>query len=274
MTKIAAIARNPINSPNMTVNDAALLECIIARLSECGADVAVVGEEEELPADTQAVCSMSRTTGTLERLRRAEEQGVVVINPTTAVKNSSRECFMTILHNNGIPQPSFCFVKDAKEIDNELFPCWIKKAQGWSCHKDDVCYAENRQEAIAIIEQHTKRGTTNCIQMQHCPGDIIKFYGVGSKLFYHCYPENTKFGKEKINGAPKHYSFDTAVLREIAQKAAQLIGLDIYGGDAIVTREGDIYIIDINDFPSFTAIREIAAFEIAGLIKEKTTLQK
>ena len=41
-------------------------------------------------------------------------------------------------------------------------------------------------------------------------------------------------------------------------------------GDAIITPQGEIFIIDINDFPSFSAIRDIAAKEIATLIMNKT----
>jgi glutathione synthase/RimK-type ligase-like ATP-grasp enzyme len=86
----------------------------------------------------------------------------------------------------------------------------------------------------------------------------------------YCYPGNGKFGKEKINGTPQHYRFDTHILKALAQKAAIAIGLDIYGGDAIITPQGEIFIIDINDFPSFSAIRDIAAKEIATLIMNKT----
>ena len=106
--------------------------------------------------------------------------------------------------------------------------------------------------------------------MLHCTGDIVKFYGIGLDLFHYCYPGNGKFGKEEINGTPQHYSFDTHMLKALAQKAAIAIGLDIYGGDAIITPQGEIFIIDINDFPSFSAIRDIAAKEIATLIMNKT----
>ena len=125
-------------------------------------------------------------------------------------------------------------------------------------------------EAVAAIGEMASRGITECIQMQHCPGDIIKFYGIGCTFFHHCYPAGGKFGKELINGTPKHYSFDADKLKDIAQRAAKAVGLDVYGGDAIITPQGDIYIIDLNDFPSFTAIRDIAAAEIATLILNKT----
>lgn len=270
MTKIAIIARNPIDSPNMTANDAAILECIGAELSRRGAEVLPVGEDDDIPGGTQVICTMSRTPSTIKRLKNAEEQGIIVVNSTTAVGNCSRRCFMEILHKNDIPQPLFNTISSADGLNDNCFPCWIKKAYGWSCHSDDVSFAQTRDEATEIISQLALRGITEYIQMQHCPGDIVKFYGVGNVFFHYCYPGSTKFGKEDINGAPKHYSFDTDALKAIAQKAAQAMGLEIYGGDAIITPQGEIYIIDMNDFPSFTAIRDIAAKEIAALIMNKT----
>lgn len=270
MTKIAFISRNPINSPNMTANDAAIIESIMAELAGHGVKAILIGEEEEIPDDTQIVCTMSRTASTIERLKKAEKQGVIVLNSTAAVENCSRKRFMEILRENDIPQPNFKSVSDDTGPDGSLFPCWIKKAEGWSCHKDDVCFARTEEEANAIVGEMSARGINECIQMQHCPGDIIKFYGVGKELFHYCYPTSTKFGNEVINGSPRHYIFDTCALKNTAQKAAQAVGLEIYGGDAIVTPQNEIFIIDINDFPSFTAIRDVAAKEIATLIMNKT----
>ena len=270
MTKIATIARNPVNSPNMTANDAAILQSIAAELSILGAEVVSIGEDEEIPTDAQAICTMSRTASTIEKLRQAERQGVAVANTATAVENCSRKHFMEILHRNAIPQPKFHIAVCADELQDGCFPCWIKKAEGWSCHPNDVTFAQTIPEAVAAIEQMAARGITEYIQMQHCCGDIIKFYGIGNDFFHYCYPVSGKFGKEEVNGAPRHYSFDTVALKEIAQKAAQAIGVEIYGGDAIITPQGEIFIIDMNDFPSFTLVRDIAAREIAALIMNKT----
>ena len=52
-------------------------------------------------------------------------------------------------------------------------------------------------------------------------------------------------------------------MRDIVYMAAKSIGLKIYGGDCIVDSEGRIYLIDLNDFPSFSSVREEAAREIA-----------
>ena len=139
MKKIATIARNPLNSPNMTDKDSAILECITAELSAMGAEVVAIGEDEEIPCDIHAVCSMSRTESVLTKLKKAEEKRIKVFNSTNAVENCSRMQFMEILRKNDIPQPSYTIIEDNMPEDT-VYPCWIKQAVGWSCRKDDVCH--------------------------------------------------------------------------------------------------------------------------------------
>ena len=93
---------------------------------------------------------------------------------------------------------------------------------------------------------------------------------MGDSYFTYNYPnaEKSKFGLEKINGEIKHYSFDADAMRKMVFEAAKAVGLSIYGGDCIVNDKGEISIIDLNDFPSFSSVREEAAKEIAKHIIE------
>jgi len=45
--------------------------------------------------------------------------------------------------------------------------------------------------------------------------------------------------------------------------------LDIYGGDAVISPDGSISIIDLNDWPSFAPVRDQASKFIANLIFQK-----
>ena len=49
---------------------------------------------------------------------------------------------------------------------------------------------------------------------------------------------------------------------------ARLVGILVYGGDAVVDARGRYHIIDFNDWPSFAPCREEAAAEIVKLVKE------
>ena len=265
--RVVTIARNTMHSPNMATQDAAILSAVEEVLKERGADVTHIEDGEAIPA-ADAVCCMSRTTATLALLRKAEEQGVKVFNPTSAIRNAERARFTRLLKEHDIPQPPFVIGKrDALPQESE-FPLWVKRGDGWSCCKEDVCYAKNRDEALAAIALLERAGVEEFVYSKHIEGDIIKFYGVDGGFFFHTYPnvEKGKFGWEKMNGEQKHYPFDIEAMKDIVFAAAKATGLQIFGGDCIVDKEGDIYVIDINDFPSFGAVRSEAAVAIAELV--------
>ena len=269
--KVIIIARNAKHSPNMSDKDEAVLAAVERLLREQGAEVCRINENEEIPA-ADAVCSMSRTSYVVEKLQEAEELGTTVVNPTKAIKNAERINFTRILDDAGIPQPQYVIGNSDELPDNLQYPLWIKKGTGWSNSKEDIIYANDKTEALAAIKTMKATGIETIIYSRHIKGDIIKFYGVGNDFFYHTYPDikNGKFGFETINGEQKHYPFDGKKLKEIIYKAANATGLLIYGGDCIVTQEGKIFIIDINDFPSFGATRDKAAAAIAQLIIKET----
>lgn len=267
--KIATIARDKAHSPNMAANDTAILEAVSEELRNRGAEVfAAEGDSFE---GFDAVCHMSRTHTVLNKLGKAEEEGIIIINSPKAIENCSRQMIMETLDGSGIPQPAFTMIENSTEIGTLHYPAWIKRAEGCSCHRNDVCYAGNADEARAAIQEMRSRGIDKQIHCEHIEGDIIKFYGVGRNFFRYCYPdpEKSKFGLERINGCPKHYPFSPDEMKKIVFTAAQAAGLEIYGGDCIVDHLGRIYIIDLNDFPSFSPVRDEAAKEIAEHIINK-----
>lgn len=252
----------------MTANDAAILSSVAKELTLMGAEVVAVDEDSDLPEDADVVCHMSRTPEVLEKLKKAEQRGITVINSPDAIEKCSRIRAMELLDNHKIPQPEFCFIGKEENLDGLPYPAWIKRGTGWSCHKNDVCYVTDKKEALEAIEGMRQRGIDCFVYTAHCKGDIIKFYGVENSYFTYNYPiaGNTKFGLEKINGAIKHYPFDINSMQRMVVKAAEAIGLTIYGGDCIVDEKGNISLIDLNDFPSFSSVREEASKEIARSI--------
>lgn len=265
--RVVTIARNTMHSPNMATQDAAILSAVEEVLKERGADVTHIEDGEDIPA-TEVVCCMSRTTATIALLRKAEEQGVKVFNPTNAIRNAERTSFTRLLKEHNIPQPPSVIGKREALPQESEFPLWVKRGDGWSCSKEDVCYAKNRDEALAAIAVLERVGVEEFVYSKHIEGDIIKFYGVDGGFFFHTYPnvEKGKFGWEKVNGAQKHYPFDIETMRNIVFAAAKATGLKIFGGDCIVDKEGNIYVVDINDFPSFGTVRREASVAIAELI--------
>jgi hypothetical protein len=58
-------------------------------------------------------------------------------------------------------------------------------------------------------------------------------------------------------------------LQELGNQAAAVAGLDIFGGDVIVSPEGELTLIDLNDWPSFAPCRERASYAIAEFISKR-----
>lgn len=270
--KIATIDRAPHHSPRMQESDAAIMRLVEKELTALGAEVKNFKESDNIPPEYKIILHMSRTADTLQRLNKLKNEGYIIINTPDAVNNCTRINLTNILQENNIPQPEHIIIEQTNRIPPFKYPAWIKKGNGWSCRKEDVAYITTPQEAKTTFDTIKANGGTSAILCKHIEGDIIKFYGVGNTFFKYIYPdvENTKFGLEKINGAQKKHPFDTKQLQETALKAAAAPGLEIFGGDAIITPQGEIFIIDINDFPSFSQTREEAAHHIAAMLINKT----
>jgi D-alanine-D-alanine ligase-like ATP-grasp enzyme len=58
-------------------------------------------------------------------------------------------------------------------------------------------------------------------------------------------------------------------LRRAAFGAAAALGLEVFGGDAIIQSNGEPVIVDINAWPSYARFRESAAHAIADHLTER-----
>ena len=133
----------------------------------------------------------------------------------------------------------------------------------------DTVFCKTQVEIDTAVKAFHERGIDEIARQAHIKGDLVKFYGVAhTPFFYHFYPTDTgksKFGNEVINGKAHHYDFSVSALQESVNKLAAHIGVCVYGGDAIVKEDGSFFIIDFNDWPSFSPCREDAAKAIASL---------
>lgn len=273
---IIAIERDPYNSPGMADNDHAILSAVVERLNILGHNTTLVKHLQPDTPQTDAIVHMSRKQETLQRLKQLERQGTAIFNAPQAVERCSRSTFIDILEQNGIPQPRYSIIRVSSEIPNGGYPMWIKRGDGWSCHPCDVSFASNKDEATEAINNMLSRGAKKIISSPHLQGDVIKFYGVtgsdDSEPFFRMhYPDagKTKFGLERHNGECNEYRFDKEELQRIAFAAATAVGIEIFGGDCIISSNGKIHLIDLNDFPSFSAYRDEAAAAIAKMIDTK-----
>ena len=241
------------------------------------ADVSIISEDLFIAVELSEfdlVFSMARGRGVLECLAKAErEEGLVVINSAEHLLNLSRAGIASVFKENNLPVPNLMVIKPTAETKASMnFPLWIKRGDNCAQKQGDVQFVDDETQFELAMKNFADRGIEQVIVEEHLEGDLIKFYGVeGTPFFYTTYPTEkggfSKFGLEEQNGLPQHFSFDVEKLKREADRAAQLTGMMVYGGDAVITAEGSVHIIDFNDWPSFAACRKEAAKAIANRIK-------
>ena len=274
---IAGIMRAGAFSPNHIGNDAAIFNLVSDQLRKRGCAVTTYSEEQLIAGQVkeQIIVNMCREQRSIAKLQELEDAGHLVINSGYGIENCTRERMTRILVGCGVPYPESLIVNTDEGIRDQLVKakmsqCWIKRGDFHAMHKEDVSYVRHPEEAQEVLQEYFLRGIKRAVINRHREGDLIKFYGVrDSSFFFWFYPfdaGHSKYGHEAINGRSQGLPFDNDKLKAICQKASEVLDVDIYGGDCIVSPQGDIRIIDFNDWPSFAPCRNEAAPHIAKAI--------
>ncbi len=273
---LLGVKRGSKFSPNHIGNDEAIFNLTVTALEKMGCKVNVCTENELMEmTDVQErfIFAMAREIVVVEKLKSLEENGKVVINSGFGIENCFRTNMTNALIANNIPYPKSRIVLTDQPGDDAFTDLpgegyWIKRGDFHAIHKEDVTYVESEEQGRYILKEFNLRGIPDAVISQNLPGDLVKFYGIrGSQFFHHFYPYDHNHHKyssyEQINSATAHYPFNLDTLMQAADAAAIGLNIYIYGGDAIVDREGKFHIIDFNDWPSFAPCRDIAAPHIA-----------
>jgi hypothetical protein len=258
--KVLAITRAERYSPHSVDKDRAILEAVTHRLLDKGCEVSIIGEDVVGGIAPDLILTMGRRPETLAWLKTVDAE---VINSPEGVENCTRSRFQTIMERIGTPMPP----KEGAE------GYWLKRGDAVAQERGDVVFAPDNEELEAAVRRMQQRGITDYQVSAHVVGDLVKFYGVlGTGFFYVCYPTDdggSKFGDELRNGPARHYAFSRPSLQYEAERLAEAVGVEVYGGDAIVRADGSFCLIDFNDWPSFSRCREQAADAITGLVKSE-----
>lgn len=274
---IAGIMRAGAYSPNHIGNDAAIFNVVAEHLRKRGCIVNVYSEEQLIAGKVteNMIVNMCREQKSIALLQKMEDEGKIVINSGYGIENCTRERMTRILLGSNIPYPESLMVNTDEGIKDALVKagfsqCWIKRGDFHAMHKEDVSYVRHPEEAQEVLQEYFLRGIKRAVINKHLVGDLVKFYGVqGTPFFFWFYPfdlGHSKYGHEAINGKSQGIEFDVEKMRQICQNASEVLDVKIYGGDCIVSPEGDIRIIDFNDWPSFAPCRVDAAPHIAKCI--------
>lgn len=282
---IAGIMRAGAYSPNHIGNDAAIFNAAADHLRKRGCIVNIYSEEQFIADEVTepVIVNMCREMKSIHKLQELEQKGALVINSGFGIENCTRERMTRILVGSNIPYPESLIVNTDEGVTATLkkagfTQCWIKRGDFHAMHKEDVSYVRHPEEAQEVLQEYFLRGIKRAVINRHLVGDLIKFYGVqGTPVFFWFYPfdlGHSKYGHEAINGKSQGLEFDKEKLRAICQNASEVLDVKVYGGDCIISPEGDIRIIDFNDWPSFAPCRQEAAPHIAKCILNEIKKRK
>lgn len=260
--RFVAIRRDDRFSPNSVEPDLLILRSVCEILKQGGHtdhEITIVDEAdfEQCPIEAEIYLSMARSVGALRVLGQLEERGSGAVNSAHAVENCSRERLDRLMRENQIAMPP----------EEGRYGYWLKRGDEAAQSKEDVVFCRDAAALSRAREEFRQRGVKSAVVSAHVPGDVVKFYGVGTRMFRYFYPTDdgiSKFGDEQHNGKAHHYPFSERQLRLEAEKLSRLTGVLAYGGDAIIDKQGRFYIIDFNDWPSFSRCRAEAAEAIAA----------
>ena len=267
------IFREAQNSPNRETDDALILKAVMDQLSILKTETALMTPEEFDRSDVSGydvVVPMCETYPRLMRLKKIEaESGVVMINPPDSELGCDRTRMLaSFAQTAGLFYPQTEVRRttaDANTAPPAAFKAsegyWVKRGDVHNTCSYDVVFARDWQEVETIRREFESREIKDMAVQRHVDGDLIKFYGVGPgewfTWFYH------------DPSTARRLPFELEDLAAQAELAAKTVSLEIFGGDAIITPDGRLFIIDINSWPSFARVRAEAAVQIARRLRAR-----
>ncbi len=256
------IYREPEFSPGKVEADAAILDAVLSELSAHGIETAAVDAAAfaagAAPIDADIILAMCQSEKALRRLAEIESAGAVAVNSALAIRNCYRDLLGAGLLRAGVPAPEGALHATSIPIDPRRLAAldleagvYVKRGDLHALGPMDVQHATGRAGVTATLAEFSRRGIGTVYVQQAVRGQTVKFYGVS--------------GAEYFTIAAQEGEVPDRVARALAEAAgiaATALGLEAWGGDAMV--DGDRFaIVDFNDWPSFSRVRAPAARAIA-----------
>jgi len=263
-TSCCGIYREVAHSPGRIDDDGAIMKSVSEALVARGFNVDLVAADADFETHHANIFVMCERGPVLDRLKSAEKTGSIVVNSPDAIRNTYRHRMVELFAQHHVPAPVSQIVASDVRKPRPAAGMWIKRYDFHATQSCDVIYAASEDGWHEALQRFAKRGIPFIVAQEHVAGDLVKFYGVRNSAaatdnnwfewFYH-----------RDKGMLGH-SFEVARLRQAAFGAAAALGLEIFGGDAIIQADGEPKIIDMNAWPSYARFRNQAAEAIADYL--------
>ncbi len=276
--KTLGIYREKYYSNRAIDADAMIMDSVIGALDKSKFEVVSIINPvtTEIPNGYDLYITMAQGLETLKQLDQIESKGGLVINNTTSIRNCFRSCMSRLFKRHNINAPEEFEISTSNDDPSLISKIdlssgyWVKRGDYHSVEDADVVFVNDIIDYHQAKNRLLEKGIQSFILQKHIDGDIVKFYGVSDSFFtlrQMGSSSQDRLALGKIKTSNQHINI--AKLKASAFKVAAVFGLDFYGGDFIVTENGDFYLIDINDWPSFRTCYESVTPYMANVICKK-----
>ena len=259
--RVVGVYREPEFSPGKIAADTAIIDRVLAQLRMEGArteGISAVNFAAERPASVDLVIAMCQGASALSQLAAMNEAGALTINSPLAIRNCYRDLLAAGLRRAGVPLPEGALLRTSAPLDLKVLraldltsPIYLKRGDLHALGPDDVRRVQGVDQLEKTLVQFARRGIDLVYAQQEVTGEVVKFYGVSDEYFS-AIPADGQILSDDVR----------LCLERAARSAAIALGLEVWGGDAVIAGESCM-IIDFNDWPSFERVRATAAAAIA-----------
>jgi hypothetical protein len=181
---------------------------------------------------------------------------VRVINRVAAIENTHRRRMLAAFERHGVPHPESCLVRAGAAgtlpewVDAGA---WVKRGDVHATEPDDVVRVGDRGAGRRALAAFAARGIESALVQRHVEGEVVKFYAVRGAFFAAFPPAG-----------------GNAAMCALAEAGAAALELEVFGGDCVGDGQGGLWLIDLNDWPSYGRCRIGAADAISAYLTAQT----
>jgi RimK family alpha-L-glutamate ligase len=255
-------------------------EGLVARLGAgCGVAPGLSSEKAAI-LDADAVLARIIPDGSLEQiiyrvdvLHWIEERGVPVMNSPRAIERSVDKFYTTaLLHEAGLPTPETVVCEgtaDAMAAVRAMGDVIVKPIFGSMGHgmvrvsDPDVAFrvmrSLERVRAVFYLQRAVDHG-----------GRDVRVFVVGGTVLG-AIERQAPDGEWRTNvsggGSARPFELPPA-WEQLALRAAAAVGADYAGVDLLPSREGPVFVLEVNGIPGWQGLQQATGLDVAGAVVE------
>jgi RimK family alpha-L-glutamate ligase len=232
--------------------------------------------------DADAVLARIVPEGSLEQiifrvdaLHWIEDRGITVMNPARAIERSVDKFYTTaLLGDAGLPTPDTVVCEglpDAMAAVERMLAgggeVIIKPLFGSMGH--GLVRVGDRELAWRVLRPLAQMRSVFYVQraIEHDGRDLRAFV-IGDRVLA-AIERTAPAGDWRTNvarGGSAHACELPPALQRLAVRAAQAVGAEYAGVDLLVSREGEVFVLEVNGIPGWQGLQEATGIDVAGAI--------